>query len=260
MRSRHPYDLVTAVLLVALVALPAALPAAEGGSIPGAELARSPLVDPALLEALATHERVGVRVYFLDLDSQGSSATRTVSGREVSPTLLDLAGAFVAGELRLDTVDSVHAVLGVVDAEAVRSLLGRPSVLGIELDPTVSVEPEGPSVSLRATCSSSSTRACVQGNRFGIQVYMASAYATVAASSSQSAVFWRYSSSNWEVVAKVLNGCSINGYWWVFAAGATTSGYTLRVNDYSSGGSIAYNGAALCPIADTGMYNTFPCP
>ena len=32
------------------------------------------------------------------------------------------------------------------------------------------------------------------------------------------------------------------------------------VNKPGGGGSIAYNGAALCPIADTGQLNSFPCP
>jgi PKD repeat protein len=36
---------------------------------------------------------------------------------------------------------------------------------------------------------------------------------------------------NWEVLVKVLDGCSVNGHVWVYGASATTLGYTIRVTD-----------------------------
>jgi hypothetical protein len=110
-----------------------------------------------------------------------------------------------------------------------------------------------------ASCVPTSTVACVQGNRFSIQVFFSgSSPAFVATSNGESAVFWFYSSLDWEVVAKVINGCPVNNHWWIFGAGATSTSYSLNIIDTATGRSAGYNGAVLCPIEDTGMF--FPCP
>ena len=40
---------------------------------------------------------------------------------------------------------------------------------------------------------------------------------------------------NWEVLVKVLDGCSVNGHVWVYGASATTLGYRIRVTDTVTG-------------------------
>ncbi len=242
------------LLLALLVIVPAPdLKAAEDG------LAGSSLVDPALLQALNESERVGARVYYLEAEGFDEPINQSTLNREVSPVLIELASAFLPGELK--PVESMLAwgVGGVVNTDVVRGLVTNPNVLWIELDETAEIE-SAPEMDSLVSCVATSTRACVQGNRFGIEMVMDSANGTVRASSSQSAVFSRYASSNWEVVAKVLNGCSINNSWWVFAAGATNSGYILYVYDVPNSGSIGYDGGILVPITDTGQFNSFPCP
>lgn len=49
--------------------------------------------------------------------------------------------------------------------------------------------------------------------------------------SSDSAIFWFYNDRNFEVMLKVLNGCAINGYYWVFIGALTNQGYTVQVGD-----------------------------
>ncbi len=50
-----------------------------------------------------------------------------------------------------------------------------------------------------------------------------------------SGLFWFFSEANWELLLKVLDGCSLNGHVWVFGASATTLGYSIRVTDTATG-------------------------
>ena len=45
-----------------------------------------------------------------------------------------------------------------------------------------------------------------------------------------SGLFWFFRPSNWELLVKVLNGCELNGHYWVLGAAATNVGYTVRVD------------------------------
>lgn len=49
-----------------------------------------------------------------------------------------------------------------------------------------------------------------------------------------SGIFWFFSPENWEVMAKVLDGCAINGHWWVLAAATTDVGHTLTVERHGT--------------------------
>ena len=40
---------------------------------------------------------------------------------------------------------------------------------------------------------------------------------------------------NWEVLIKVLDGCSLNGHVWVFGASTTNLGYLIHVTDTVTG-------------------------
>lgn len=53
----------------------------------------------------------------------------------------------------------------------------------------------------------------------------------VNAPTKDSALFAFFNAANWEVMAKVLDGCDINGHYWVFAAANTDQGYELLVTD-----------------------------
>lgn len=53
--------------------------------------------------------------------------------------------------------------------------------------------------------------------------------------SESSGLFSFFHPDNWELLAKVLDGCGVNGHHWVFSAAATNVGYTLRVRDVTTG-------------------------
>lgn len=74
-------------------------------------------------------------------------------------------------------------------------------------------------------------------------------------------IFWFYNDSNWEAMVKVLNGCAINGKWWVFIGALTDQRYTVSVADPVSPSTPIRNysnaqGNRAAAVADTGA---FPC-
>jgi hypothetical protein len=49
-----------------------------------------------------------------------------------------------------------------------------------------------------------------------------------------SGLFTFFAPDNWEVMVKVLDGCALNGRFWVFVAAATSVEYTLRIEDVAT--------------------------
>ncbi len=49
--------------------------------------------------------------------------------------------------------------------------------------------------------------------------------------SADSGLFYFFNENNWEMLIKVLRGCTINNHYWVFAAATTNVQYTLRIED-----------------------------
>ena len=81
--------------------------------------------------------------------------------------------------------------------------------------------------------------------------------------------FWFFHPANIELVVKVLDGCSINGHYWVFAVGLTDVAVTMTVRDLRSGSPyagvptsiverrwVSSGGAAFGPIADVAAFST----
>jgi len=118
-------------------------------------------------------------------------------------------------------------------------------------------------------CVGSSTQACVQGGRFGITATFRTAdapgptdgTAKVVASGSESAVFWFFAASNWELMAKALNGCGIDNRYWVYNAGLTDRFFRLQVFDYHALQNkvyFNYPGAPAPAITDSAAFATCP--
>lgn len=75
---------------------------------------------------------------------------------------------------------------------------------------------------------------------------------------SDTGYFWFFNAANVEVVVKVLNGCGVNGKYWVFAAGLTNVEVVMRVTDTATGAVKTYTnplGRAFLPIQDTGAFS-----
>lgn len=59
--------------------------------------------------------------------------------------------------------------------------------------------------------------------------------ALVPGRTASSGLFSFFTSDNWEVMVKLLDGCTVNGRFWAFVAAATSVEYTLRIEDMVTG-------------------------
>ncbi len=108
-------------------------------------------------------------------------------------------------------------------------------------------------------CVGGASTRCLQDSRFAVEVEWtgpggaAGAARVVHAGTDDSALFSFFDRANWEVLAKVLDGCAVNGSFWVFAAATTDLEFTIRVTDTATGVSRAYSNeaGAAAAVADT---------
>jgi hypothetical protein len=78
---------------------------------------------------------------------------------------------------------------------------------------------------------------------------------------SDTGFFWFFEPANLEAIVKVLDGCALNGRYWVFASGLTDVRVEMKVTDTISGRSHTYVnllGAPFAPIQDTGTFDVCP--
>jgi len=106
---------------------------------------------------------------------------------------------------------------------------------------------------------------CLQNTRFIVAVDQITNSATglgtpVRTGSTDTGMFWFYNDRNWEVMVKVLNGCSINGRWWVFIGGLTNQGYRVRVADTTTLQVNPYTNALGVRAPAVADVTAFPCP
>ncbi|MEM9292127.1 MAG: M12 family metallo-peptidase [Acidobacteriota bacterium] len=77
--------------------------------------------------------------------------------------------------------------------------------------------------------------------------------------SDNTGLFWFFNEANAEVFIKMLNGCSVNGHYWVFIAGLTNLEVTIGIRDVVNENYKVYTNplrTAFEPIQDT---QAFPC-
>ena len=75
----------------------------------------------------------------------------------------------------------------------------------------------------------------------------------------QGGSFWFFSQSNPEILVKVLNGCTVNNKFWVFATAGTNVAFDLHVLDTVTSATKTYSNpdnVAAVPVQDT---SAFPC-
>ena len=114
-------------------------------------------------------------------------------------------------------------------------------------------------------CTATSTSLCLNNGRFRVtaswQTTTASGVGTAVAETTDTGLFWFFSANNIELILKVVNGCSFNNRYWVFAGGLTNVAVTITVTDTQSGAVRTYSnfqGAAFQPIQDTNAFATCP--
>ena len=97
------------------------------------------------------------------------------------------------------------------------------------------------------SCVPTSTALCLGDGRFRVEVAWrdftgkTGQGSVVPLVSRDSGLFWFFGPDNWELMVKVLDGCSLNGHHWVFAAATTTVEYTLTVTDTRTGQTAVYH-------------------
>lgn len=84
---------------------------------------------------------------------------------------------------------------------------------------------------------------------------------TVDVANPGSGLFWFFSSSNWEVMVKTLNGCGLNNRWWLFSAATTNVFYRMEVFDqvgFESKIYFNYPGPPAPAVTDVNAFATCP--
>ena len=78
--------------------------------------------------------------------------------------------------------------------------------------------------------------------------------------SADSALFYFFSPDNWELMVKVLDGCAINGRFWVYSAASTDVGFTVLVKDLERGLDFGFSNEIGTPAGAINDIDAFPCP
>jgi penicillin amidase len=118
-------------------------------------------------------------------------------------------------------------------------------------------------------CEPGPATLCLQNGRFKVQGVWEAPWVGVGmgpagvaqGSSNVSGNLYFFSPHNWELLVKVLDGCSINGHYWVFAGAATDLGWNVMVEDTATGHVRSYTspiGWSAPAITDTSAFATCP--
>jgi fibronectin type III domain protein len=101
---------------------------------------------------------------------------------------------------------------------------------------------------------------CLNGGRFRVQVVWETGggssgpASVVPVSSDDSGLLWFFAADNWEMLIKVLDGCAVNGNYWVFFAATTNVQLTITVTDTQTGRVKTYvnpQGVSAATVTDT---------
>lgn len=116
------------------------------------------------------------------------------------------------------------------------------------------------------SCTPNATTLCLNNGRFRVTATFLtgagqSGNAQAVTESGDTGMFWFFSSGNIEAIIKVVNGCTFNSRYWVFAGGLTNVGVVLTVTDTLNGTTKTYTNpinTAFQPIQDTAAFATCP--
>jgi hypothetical protein len=152
---------------------------------------------------------------------------------------------------------------------AVESLSTRPPAPAPPSTPPATRQ-AGPAPRLTAAgCAAGATTLCIDG-RFQVQASFhtaqgggfsgsGQAIGLESAGVSRGGLLWFFDATNPEILVKVLDGCAVNGRFWVFYAAGTNVAFTVAVTDTQTGSSSTYQNAdlvAAAPVQDTAA---LPC-
>jgi hypothetical protein len=116
------------------------------------------------------------------------------------------------------------------------------------------------------SCQPDATTLCLNGGRFRVTASFSASpnlggAAQAVALTDVTGYLWFFSADNVEIVVKVLDGCGVNGHYWVFVGGLTNVDVCLRVADTQTEGFTNYcnpSGTPFQPVQDTSAFPTCP--
>jgi hypothetical protein len=113
-------------------------------------------------------------------------------------------------------------------------------------------------------CQENPVSLCLASGRFQVSADWESAgaqgHATAVPLTGDTGYFWFFSPSNVEVVVKVLDACSLNGKFWVFASGLTNVFVTITVTDTATGTVRTFDSPQNTPFPPIQDTSAFSCP
>lgn len=164
-------------------------------------------------------------------------------------------------EVRLWSVARTAAeIVAAKDAPITSAQPGLVSVWGFDGDPLDAVGDNGGVVVGGATFSPG-LRLDLLGGRFQVDMSWKSAVDDGVARpirlTDNTGTFYYLNPANYEVMLKVINGCALNGRYWVFVAGLTNVGLEITVTDTLTDTVQVYEnplGTAFAPVQDTNAF------
>jgi hypothetical protein len=117
---------------------------------------------------------------------------------------------------------------------------------------------------LSQQCITGGTTLCLVNNRFAVSAHWRTpegdeGFGQAVQLTPDSGVFWFFGPDNVEMTVKVLDACSFNDRFWVFAAGTTNVEVVLSVVDTQERTAKSYTnplGRPFVPIQDTSAFAT----
>ena len=118
-------------------------------------------------------------------------------------------------------------------------------------------------------CSEGPTRSCMQKGRFlvearvsyvdgaGTPVRDAPARVEEVGLGDTASLFHFFDRSNPELLIKILDGCGVNGKYWVFGSAATDLDWSVLVTDNATGVTLPYHRNSTNPLINDAA--AFPC-
>ncbi len=113
-------------------------------------------------------------------------------------------------------------------------------------------------------CQADAETLCLRGGRFEVRAHWRAPQGTSGPAravplTAETGAFWFFGANNPEILVKALDGCPVNGAYWIFAGGLTNVEVDLTVRDTVAGTVQTYQNPAATPfqpIQDTTSFET----
>ena len=168
----------------------------------------------------------------------------------MGPAVVNLDAGGAASNLASDSAGRIHFLRPcAVPQQGCRRLSVYDPASGALTDAPAELQAAVPAVGDFAIVQGGGGPAAVylNGGRFRVEISYeaydgASGSARPApARSRDTAIFYFFDEDNWELMVKALNGCGINGHFWIYAAASTDVEYVMTVTDVDTGRQKVYS-------------------